>query len=146
MALGFNPFEKDKAAPIPKTKKTYSRHRVFDHPDVIPAKPTPTPPPALAPVPTPPKATKRELITLEPSELVLSAIKKSKHGGTTIVRYYNPTQETKQVRLHLSQKLQQAWLVTLSEERINSLQSVTDNTITHTIKPQALVCMELSFL
>ena len=32
MALNFNPFEKDKAAPTPKTKNKHSHYRVFDDP------------------------------------------------------------------------------------------------------------------
>ena len=35
MALNFNPFEKDKAAPTPKTKSTHTHHRVFDDPTKI---------------------------------------------------------------------------------------------------------------
>ncbi len=145
MALGFNPFDRDKAAPAPKSKKKYSRLRVFDVPDSQRASKIPD----VSKTHTAPKLSKaivpHDLFSLTPHELVLSAIKPSKRGDTIIVRFFNPTDKVCQAELNFSVKgPKEAWLVNLSEGRLLTL-FVENGNIALPVASQNILSLELLF-
>jgi alpha-mannosidase len=55
-------------------------------------------------------------LTLDPPDLVLSAVKRSEGGDSLIVRFYNPTSEAAQANLRTYQPMVGARAVNLNEE------------------------------
>lgn len=56
------------------------------------------------------------LLSLEPEQLVLSAVKRSEAGDALIVRFYNPLADTVQAHVRLFRPIRNAQLVNLNEE------------------------------
>jgi len=150
MALGFNPFLKDKARVIPKTRsKKYNRFRVFDdappEPKVQPKVQIEVKPKTVAEPPSTTLKLSENGFSLEPSQLVLSSVRKSEKGNSVIVRFFNPTEKELNARLHMARRSEEAWLVDLTGNRLDPLKLEKNQALSMPILPQALLCAEFLY-
>jgi alpha-mannosidase len=84
----------------------------------------------------------RGFLGLEGDNLVLSAIKKTEARDSTLVRFYNPTNQDATATLRLGFPVAEAWAVKLNEERIERV-AVTGSVITMPAPHGKIISVEL---
>jgi alpha-mannosidase len=57
------------------------------------------------------------LVTIEPDNIVLSAVKKCEHDDSIIIRFYNTTNTKTKAKLIIGKQVKKAYLTNLNEEQ-----------------------------
>ena len=85
-------------------------------------------------------------VTLEPGNLVMTALKKREKGGRSlIVRFFNPGKRTASAKLRLYRPVKRAWLSRLDETRLEELDVVSGNGVRISAKPKNIITVELQY-
>ena len=71
----------------------------------------------------------KSFIQIEPSSLVVSAVKQSEKGGSIIIRLWNPTDQEITGKIAICNKITAASLVNLEEEELEKLEPTSDNAV-----------------
>jgi mannosylglycerate hydrolase len=87
----------------------------------------------------------QSFVSVEPDELVVSAIKKSERGDGLIVRFYNITDEEVVGKISAYKNIVKAGLVNLNEEFVEALSVNQDNIITLQVEKCKIVTVDLLF-
>lgn len=82
-------------------------------------------------------------IKIQPSSLVISAIKKSEKEESIIVRLFNPTDMDLEGKISCYKRIEKARLVNLNEEPIEDIKVNSHNVITLPVKKKKIVTLEL---
>ncbi|MBD3422555.1 MAG: alpha-mannosidase [Chitinivibrionales bacterium] len=83
------------------------------------------------------------LFALEPSKLILSALKRAENGKSALLRVYNPTDSEINGTLRWPVEISRAWLVRLDETREQELKSHTAKTLNLTLGAKKIVTVEI---
>jgi len=84
----------------------------------------------------------KSYFSLEPANLILSALKKAENGNGIIIRLFNPTDKPVTAVLACPMKLKSVWLVKLSEARVKKL-PVRGTAVQTPVKPGQVVTLKL---
>ena len=96
---------------------------------------------AAAPGPGPRQAS---FLSLEPGELVLSALKAAEdEEGLYVLRLYNPTAAGVSGRVRLARAVGEAWLASLNEERVRPARVGPDGAVAVDVGPKKVVTLLL---
>lgn len=85
------------------------------------------------------------MITVEPKELVVSAIKRSEDKSGMIVRFYNISQETVKGSVRTHRSLLRADVVNLNEEFIASAELNDDRSCSVQVEPKKIVTLKFTY-
>jgi alpha-mannosidase len=88
----------------------------------------------------PPQAS---LLSIEPANLILSALKQAEEGDGVILRVYNPTRETLRGRITLAKPVTAAHVVNLNEQRKTTLAPAKDGAIELDVPAGKIITLEL---
>lgn len=86
---------------------------------------------------------KQEFISVEPENLVVSAIKKAEDRESIVIRLFNPTDDALKGRIKVYSSIKEAFLTNLNEERQQSLNIIGDNEISVEAGSNKIVTVEL---
>ena len=81
---------------------------------------------------------------LEPSNLILSALKKAEQSDDVILRFFETKGETTKAKLRVFKRIKQAWLTDLLEREEKELEASID-TLELEVKPFEIVTLKLRF-
>jgi len=81
---------------------------------------------------------------LKPSNLILSALKRTEQSGYVILRFFETKGETTRAELKVFKPIKQAWLTDLLEREEEEF-GVTGNTLELEVKPFEIVTLKLRF-
>lgn len=84
-------------------------------------------------------------LQVEPRYIMVSAVKQAEESENLIVRCYNPTLRSQQVRLTFSQQPRKVYLVRLDEQRVKQLRLVDRRTVELRIGRKQIVSVECEF-
>jgi len=84
-------------------------------------------------------------LSIEPSGLVVSALKRAEDRNTIILRLFNPSGETLSGAVHCAQLVREAWINNLNEERQQPLPVTDGMSVPVTAAPNKIVTFELVF-
>jgi mannosylglycerate hydrolase len=82
-------------------------------------------------------------LVLEPSSLVLSAVKRCEERDSLIVRFFNPTEKELAGRLRLYRPIRKAHLTNLNEERIGLLPVTASGELHLAVPHKKIITVEL---
>ena len=82
-------------------------------------------------------------IEIQPSNLIISALKKSEREESIIVRLFNPTDMDLEGKISCCKKIKKVRLVNLNEEPIKDIKINSHNVITLPVKKKKIVTLEL---
>ncbi len=108
----------------------------------------------VVPVPVPVKAPlsvsqmsvpSAQRVTVQPAEIVLSRVEQHKESGTIKLRFHNPTLKEVSARVQTPLPPMQVWMLNLSGKRLQQLNFVKGQAFTMTVKPHALMNIEIIF-
>jgi alpha-mannosidase len=85
-------------------------------------------------------------LTVDKSELVISALKRSCHDQNLIVRLYNISPETVTARIKTSKPIEEAWFVNLNEQRQEQIQLLDESTINLQTRGHQIITLELQLV
>ncbi len=79
-------------------------------------------------------------LSIEPSNLVLTALKHSEQGGRLVMRFYNPADKTLKGKIKTSLKVKSVHLLTLEEKEDEKLE-VKNNSVSLKVEPKKIVTL-----
>jgi 2-O-(6-phospho-alpha-D-mannosyl)-D-glycerate hydrolase len=82
-------------------------------------------------------------LSIKPTSLVLSAVKKCEARKTQIVRFYNISSKKVKGTIELNKPIKRAWITNLAEKRLTQL-DVKNNKISITVPPKKIMTIELN--
>jgi alpha-mannosidase len=83
------------------------------------------------------------ILTVDPPELVLSALYRTQDGQSLIVRIYNISTEPVTGRISLYRSIEEAWLVNMNEERQEKISLEDERSLSLAVKGNQVVTIEL---
>lgn len=83
-----------------------------------------------------------EIQVLE-GRIILSAFKKAENGSGVVIRFFNAEETPQRIQLRAAQRIVQAWLCNLLEERQESIPVDKDGTIAFKIGMKKIITLEL---
>ena len=83
------------------------------------------------------------LFSVEPPDLIVSALKKAEDRDSIILRLFNPTGKTVDGRIRLHAPIRQAFLTNLNEERLEERPVVRKRRLDFTVDPNRIVTLEI---
>ena len=89
------------------------------------------------------KKNSRSFFAIEPSSLILSALKKSENRGTVIMRFFNPTLNTIKGRVHCLWPIKKVWATNLNEERQRELELKDKHSFIITAGAKKIITLEI---
>jgi len=89
------------------------------------------------------KKNSRSFFAIEPSSLILSALKKSENRGTVILRFFNPTLSTIKGRVYCLWPIKKSWETNLSEERQRELELKDKHSFIITAGAKKIITLEI---
>ena len=84
------------------------------------------------------------LVSLEPEELVISAIKKAESGEELVVRFYNTSDRQVTGKLSTFQQIEKASITNLLEETIEEIPA-SGNSVALSVGKHQIVTLRLNF-
>jgi mannosylglycerate hydrolase len=88
-------------------------------------------------------ADKQSFYSVDNQNIIFSAIKKNESNNNIIIRFYNPSPGEQKALLHISAGLDEAWLTSLDESRLEKVDVSSDNSILLFFSPHKIVSVEL---
>jgi alpha-mannosidase len=85
-------------------------------------------------------------ISVDKSELVISALKRSIDEISLVVRFFNIGPETISTQIKTYRPIEQAWIVNLNEERQESITPLDDHTFEVQVRCHQIITIELKFV
>ena len=86
------------------------------------------------------------LFGINDSSIQMSCVKKAEEQDGIIIRFYNPTDESREGELTFAQNIKEAWLTDLNETRTNAVEVNPDQqNLTVPIGPHKIVTVEVLF-
>lgn len=84
-------------------------------------------------------------VSIEPKELVLTAIKKSEKEDYLIIRFYNIGEKTVQGKISFGKPVKQIYAADLSEKRYRKLEVVNNNTVQVSVSKKKIITLAIQF-
>ncbi len=85
-----------------------------------------------------------EFFGLEPSNLVLTALKKSEDDDRLVIRFYEAEGFKTQARVHFAKPIRQAWRCSLIEDDQQQMQPLTNGALQFSVKPWEIVTLKVA--
>jgi alpha-mannosidase len=86
----------------------------------------------------------RSFLRLEPSNLILTAMKKSEEGNHVVLRFYEAEGNQTDARVQLPRAIRSAWRTNLIEENQGSITPNDDGSLSLKIQPWEIVTLKLA--
>jgi alpha-mannosidase len=89
----------------------------------------------------PPEA---EFLTIEPTNFVLTAMKKSEDDNRIVIRFYEAEGNEGQAQIRLNRRVKQAWRASLIEDDLEPLRPLDDGSLQLAVKAWEIVTLKVS--
>ena len=86
----------------------------------------------------------QSFLRLEPSNLILTAMKKSEDGNQVVLRFYEAEGNRTDARIQLPRAIRSAWRTSLIEENQGSLTANDDGSLSLKIQPWEIATLKLA--
>jgi alpha-mannosidase len=91
-----------------------------------------------------PLPTHMSFVTIQPNELMVSAIKKAYTDHDLVIRLFNPTRVTLKGQVEIFPGIHQAWITDMNEEKIEKIPVRSDGTISVKAKPKKIITIRIT--
>jgi alpha-mannosidase len=85
----------------------------------------------------------QSFLRLEPSNLILTALKKSEDGSQVVLRFYEAEGYVSDARIRMPRAIRRAWRTSLIEENQESLTPSPDGSLSLKIQPWEIATLKL---
>jgi alpha-mannosidase len=85
-----------------------------------------------------------QFLRLEPSNLILTALKKAEDDDHLVLRFYEAEGNESQARIQLSKPVSQAWRTSLIEDQQEPLRPAADGSLALSVKPWEIVTLKVA--